>query len=102
LFVATTNHYGEYHEVSLVSPFLVSSSLISSISRKRKTFGEMLALPFANGEKNVLPSPEELKCKILLKGMPNYSQDWFIQQVFVHLKAPSSQRLPREIATRRN
>ena len=34
----------------------------------RSAFGEMLALPFADGERDRLPSPEELKYKILLKG----------------------------------
>lgn len=34
----------------------------------RKAFGDMLALPFADGERDSLPSPEDLKYKILLKG----------------------------------
>lgn len=36
----------------------------------RKAFGDMLALPFADGERDSLPSPEDLKYKILLKGSP--------------------------------
>jgi hypothetical protein len=35
----------------------------------RKAFGDMLALPFADGERDSLPSPEDLKYKILLKGI---------------------------------
>jgi len=58
----------------------------------KKTFGEMLALPFANGEKNVLPSPEELKCKILLKGCP----ERLLPEETEQEEKPESRRTPKE------
>lgn len=51
----------------------VISVLKSSLTfHDRKAFGDMLALPFADGERDSLPSPEDLKYKILLKGTTSF------------------------------